>query len=58
MEFLDRRDHEGKGATFDEIVRNTGLSAELLRANLQDLVQAGILYSRRTSRGHLYGLAD
>lgn len=50
MELLDRQD-----STFDEIVRATRLKADIVRTCLQDLVQAGMIFSQN---GKKYGLAD
>ena len=49
MEYLDKQD-----ASFAEIVRATKLPADVVRKNLQELVQTGLLYNRRDR----YGLAD
>jgi len=50
MEFLDKRPPTSLG----DIVKETGLDADVVRGCLQDLVQTGLLYNRRDR----YGLAD
>ena len=49
MEFLDRGN-----ATFSEIVEKTKLPNKVVRKNLEDLVQTGLLFNR----SNYYGLAD
>ena len=55
---MEAVDAARNGITLNEIVTATKLDGAVVRDRLEDLVQVGMLYSHKTGRGIVYGLAD